>query len=157
LTPFDLSGIENEDAWSSGMVLKPGRHTVKVVEVVERKSRNNHPEMVIRLEAIAGPQAGGSITDYQAVTANTLGRVKQMLPAAGMWREEADWSAFDPQAFLGKVVDCVVVEKPRQSEPGKTVSEVLSWAPATSSGGDVPGDTADLEPQSHPDDERIPF
>jgi hypothetical protein len=155
MSPFDLSGIEGEEAWTGGGMLPVGRHTCRITETKEGTSSGNHPEMELTLEAINGV---GKITDWQVVTPGSLGKVKQILMAAGVWTDGKDWSSFSASELDGRVVDIVVAEKPSRNDPSKMHREVVAYdAPSGEAG--PPADTNGLGGMSaaSPEDDRIPF
>lgn len=150
MSPLDLTGIEAEEAWGSAAVLPPGRHLCRITEAREGQSSGGYSQLELRLEAIDGPQAGFSIGDKQVVTPGSLGKVRQILEAAGVDVSEG-MGAFEPHTLLGRRVVVFVGQEPGMSDPSKMYSVVQSYtATSESSNGDA-------AVQSTKADDDIPF
>lgn len=130
--------FDGVDAWSGGSFLTPGSHNVKVIEADEKPASTGTPQFVLRMEAIDGDQAGGTITDYVSVTPNSLGRVRQVLEAFGIVIPAGQF-AFSADGLLGKRAKIVVREEPGRKDPTKMFSKVAAYEELGSGvGGFIP-------------------
>lgn len=124
----NMNGV---DAWTPGNVLSPGQHTVRVVEAEEKPAQTGTPQIVLSMEATAGPEAGGTIKDWITVTANTLGRVRMIMNAfqipvpAGQFNLEAS-------SFVNRQARITVRSEPSRKDPSKTFSSVAGYEPSGS-------------------------
>lgn len=133
--------LEGVESWKSGGgILPPGKHNVVIADVDEGVSRNGHPQLELRLESLDPSAAGAGIRDWIVVTANTLGRVRQLLEAVGIEIPDGEFDLPVAKLF-DKRVTIYVVEEPKQSGDG-TRTTVSSYSKLEES--DLPADTAGL-------------
>lgn len=154
--PFDLTNMDEERAWAGG-ILGPGRHECVVTDVEEQTSSGGHPQMVLTLEAVAGPEEGSTVKDWVVVIPSTFGKVKQILEAAGVEIQGGDWT-FDASVLRGRRVAVLVREEPKRSDPSQTVSVVAAYSRPRVD-GEVPADLDGLggNGSASQSDQDIPF
>jgi hypothetical protein len=75
------SPFEQADAWEvqTERILPDGNHIVTIEEANNGRSRNQHPQIELKL---ANPE--GSIRDWLVITESTVGKVVQLAQAAGV-------------------------------------------------------------------------
>jgi hypothetical protein len=126
MTPIPVDKTFNEtEAWSGSVYLRPGAHIVRVVEAKddEPTKKNNHPQLILNMEAIAGDEQGASTRDWITVIPATYGKVKQVAEAFGV--EIAN--GVDAKAFVGKVAKIVVRPEEKRDGSGGTVDRVQAY------------------------------
>lgn len=147
--PMNLSGTE---AWSVGDVLPPGTYVTQIAEAVEGTSSNQNPQIELRLEC-----REGAIRDWIVITPKTLGKVRQLLEAAGVQIPPGDFQ-LDADTLLRRRVQIVVREQP--DNQGKLRSRVIGYEPPNA-GTPMQADTAGLgQPvgaTAAPADDDLPF
>lgn len=149
----DLSGTE---AWKGGDTLPPGRHRVAVSEAKEDQARSGNLQLVLKLRAVGGDYQGGTITDWITITANTLGRVKQVLQALGRPIPEGEFD-LQPSSLIGAEAEIFIKTEPKQDGSGNrnvvSAYTAADGAPAASNGAAPVA--AGVGASQHDDD--IPF
>lgn len=124
--PVDMNGVE---AWTPGNVLSPGQHTVKVTSAEEKIEPGKNPQIILSMEAIAGNETGGTITDWITITQKSLGRVRMIMDAfqipvpAGQFNLEAG-------QFLNRTAFITVRSEPSRKDPSKSYSTVAGYEPS---------------------------
>lgn len=149
--------LDNVDAWEAGGgILPPGKHVCTITDAKQGESRNGHPQIELRAESVDPQAAGAGIRDWVVITPNSMGRVKQLLEAAGISIPSGSFN-FDPAQLEGKRVTLYVAvgRKPDGSEK----NEVTGYASPQES--DLPADTSGLPTGNGSgasrQDEDIPF
>lgn len=142
--PVDMNGV---DAWTPGNVLSPGQHTVKVTEAKEEPASTGTPQIILSMEATAGPEVGGTITDWIAVTPNTLGRVRMIMEAFQI-PVPAGQFVLEASAFVNRTARIIVRSEPGRKDPSKSFSKVGGYEPSGNGttggmGGTPSGDPLD--------------
>lgn len=159
MSPINMN-LDNVDAWAAGAILSPGQHTVRVVEADDSKtSKNGHPQIVLKLEATEGPEAGGSITDWITITPNSLGRVRQILDAL-QYPIPGGQFQLNAAQLVGRAARIVVREE--ASQDGKMRSQVKAYEQSGSGVAQASSNGQASDPLAsiggHPaDDQSIPF
>jgi hypothetical protein len=119
----DLTGVE---AWEGAVILPPGEYLVEVDDATEETSGSGHPQIKFEMRAVGGEQEGGTIRDWVTITAQSLGRVKQVLDALGVADLDTVVS-FEPAELVGK--RCRIVVRNEMYE-GKERTKVKAYQPA---------------------------
>jgi hypothetical protein len=130
MTPIPLpDDFDSIEPWSGGVRLGPGTHIVKCVSADDSgKSSGGHNQIELELEAVEGEEVGATIRDWQVITVNTWGKVKQLWKAFGAPKPEKQ---LDAQALVGKTAKIVV--RTKMKDNGDEVNRVEAYQPA----GDV--------------------
>lgn len=118
-----LDNIDKEEAWNVSQVLPPGWHNVKIVSSEEGQSSGGHPEIELELESLLGE---GRMKDWIVVTSQSLGKVRQLIEAAGVQIKGGVWE-FDPALLTGAEVSILVRVEPKLSDPSQTVHKVVGY------------------------------
>jgi len=142
---MNLDGV---DAWAGGALLSPGTHICRITEAAEGKSTGGHPQIELSLEAIDGPEQGGTIKDWIVIVQATLGKVKQLFDAAGYEPPPGDF-AFDASALVGRTVKIIVREEPKGDGSSDTRNRVKAY--------DAPGEPVAAGQNGHSSEPDIPF
>lgn len=123
--------LDDVEPWTpGGLILRAGSHPVRVVkeEIQEPGDEgfdNDHPVVILTLEAVGGEEKGGEIRDWVHITQEALGRVAQIYKAFGV---KLPGGEFEWISLIGKGnAKAVVREKPGRRDPSKTFSEVASY------------------------------
>ena len=144
-----LENIDQAEAWSVSQVLPPGWHNVQVLSAEESQSSAGHPQTELELESLNGD---GKIKDWIVVMEKTLGKVRQLIEAAGLNIQGGAWE-FDPVALKGAAVSILVRQEPKYGDPSTTVNKVVGYEPPRA---DIAQHTAG-NGSTHSADDDIPF
>jgi hypothetical protein len=149
--------LDNVEPWAPGAILSPGQHTVRVAEADDSKqSKNGYPQIILKLEAIEGPETGGTITDWITITPNSLGRVRQILEAFQYQIPAGDFQ-LAASHLVYRTARIVVREETGQD--GRTRSQVKAYEPSGSGAAADNGIGSDpfAGTTAAPVDDSIPF
>lgn len=139
---LDLTDVE---AWEGTTILTPGEYDVAVDDAKEGTSSGGYPQLELQLHAVSGEQQGGQIRDWIIVTAQSAGRVKQVLLALGV---PADGKVkLEASDLIGKRCHIIVRNEPGQD--GKDRSRVKAYLPASG--------RSDAAGNGKSDDAALPF
>lgn len=118
-----LENIDQQEAWNVSQVLPPGWHNVRIASSEEGQSSGGHPEIELELESLLGE---GRMKDWLVVTSQSLGKVRQLIEAAGVQIKGGVWE-FDPAVLTGAQVSILVRVEPKLSDPSQTVHKVVGY------------------------------
>jgi hypothetical protein len=142
-----LQDVDKAEAWAVGGILPPGWHNVQIISAEESQSSGGHPQIELDLESVSGD---GKIKDWIVVMAQTLGKVRQLIDAAGVDIQAGEWE-FDPATLKGCAVSILVREEPKYGDPSTMVNKVVGYEPPRAN---LAMDAANGSHKTHDD---IPF
>jgi hypothetical protein len=148
MTPMEIPALDSVEAWKGGAVLPPGWHDIRVAEVSEGTSSGGHPQAELKME---NPE--GSIRDWVTVTAESLGRVKQVLEAFGIEIPEGKF-AMDWAQLAGCSARIFVAEEQKNDGSGQMRSTVKAYEPSTVGSSSAPAAAGNGTTEK---DEALPF
>lgn len=128
--PINMNGVK---AWEPGAVLSPGTHVVKVTEAKEEPASTGTPQIVLKMEAVAGDEIGGTISDWMTVTYNSRGRVLMIMQAFQVQVPEGDFN-LEASWFVGHHAQITVRQEPSRKDPSKTFNSVAAYSPVEGAG-----------------------
>jgi hypothetical protein len=156
---ISLSGVS---AWTADDQLEPGTYRMTAGEITRETSSNQNPQVKVEWSVAAGQYRGAEQRDYITITERALGRVVQVLEAAGIqtpqqefesYEQMADWLA---GALKGATVDAVVRLKPDRKDPSKEWPEIVGYKRPLE-GSDVPADGPSNGAAVQADSKPLPF
>jgi hypothetical protein len=139
---ISLSGVS---AWTADDQLEPGTYRMTAGAIERTESSRGNPQVKVTWGVSAGPYRGAERPDWITVTEPALGRIAQVIEAAGIttptqefdsYEQMADWLA---GALKGATVDAVVRLKPDRKDPTKEWPEIVGYKRPLE-GSDVPAD-----------------
>lgn len=122
---MNLDGVE---AWKGGAILPPGSYNCTIASAEEGTSKGGHPQIEVKLEALDGDYAGGTITDWIVITEGSMGRVRQLLEAGDFQIPEGNF-ALAASDLAGLKVRILVREEPKNDGSGDMRSRVKAYEP----------------------------
>ena len=158
-----VQDLDKAETWSTGVTLSPGRHLCDITNVEEGTSSGGHDQIILEMTAVAGPDAGGTIRDWQVITPSSYGRVRQILEAADIEIEGGDWEIPLDRLSGARVAVLVRMERKEMGQhAGKEFPAVVAYDRPKDSDlqatSDVPADTSGLGSNgSARRDDDIPF
>lgn len=146
-----LTDVDKAEAWSSGGILGPGRHKVKIVSATEGKSSGGHDQVELDFGALDG---SGAILDWLVFTPNTVGKAKQLLDAVGIKAESGEWE-FPTGALVDKQLCIYCADEPSMKDPSKLRTRVQAYEPLSAAAKGT-GEQRDVK-ATPADDSDLPF
>lgn len=140
MSPFNLT-LDGVEAWKGGNgPPPPGEYMCRIDDAGEGYSSNNHPQIELSLSVATGEFQGATLRDWVVVIPETLGKVRQLLEAAGMQIPQGEFqmSAHD---LRGRSVQAVIREEDWR---GKKRTRVIGYGRP---GAQPAGPAANGQPQ----------
>ena len=162
-----MPSLQGVEAWRADDRLEPGSYIAQAVTIERAKSKQENPQVKVDWRVAAGEFKGAEQTDWITLTEPAMGRVVQVLEAAGIptpdtefesYEKMADWLA---KALANVTLEIVVrLEDDRQGRVDESTGEVKQW-PAIKgyrqvSNSDVPSNGVGA-PGPQVKDESLPF
>jgi hypothetical protein len=163
---ISLNGVS---AWTADDQLEPGTYRMTAGAIERTESSRGNPQVKVTWGVSAGPYRGAERPDWITVTEPALGRIAQVIEAAGIpaptqefdtYEQMADWLA---GALKGATVDAVIRLKPdRKGTVDKETGQVKEWPEIVGfkrplEGSDVPADGPSNAPGVQADKPKLPF
>lgn len=146
--------LDNVEAWTVGDILPPGTHVCRIDNAAEGTSSGGHNQIELDLRCTTGEFIDGTIKDWVVVTANSLGRVRQLLEAAGVVIPDGEFE-FDVSQLNGKPVQIIVRQEPKPN--GDIVSRVKGYEAVSGNGLAANGSPPAAAVGSAVKDSDVPF
>jgi hypothetical protein len=155
-------GLGGVSAWSADDQLAPGTYRMKETGIERTSSSNGNPQVKVTWGVSAGEYRGAERPDWITFTQPALGRIVQVLEAAGIPTPAEEFDSFEAMAdwfagaIKGATVDAVVRLKPDRKDPSKEWPEIVGYKRPLE-GSDVPADGPSTAPGVQTDDKPLPF
>jgi hypothetical protein len=150
MSPLEIN-LDNVEPWKGGDILPAGTYTARAIDVEEGRSPNNHYQLVITWEAVAGDLTGGQLRDWVVITENSMGKVKSLLACCGVTIPAGPFS-LSPDMIKGRT--CVIVARDVPKPDGQPQTKVVAYQAPT---GAAPAAQTNAQPSAAPAEEPAPF
>jgi hypothetical protein len=154
-----LSGVS---AWTADDQLEPGTYRMTAGAIERVQSSNGNPQVKVTWGVSAGPYRGAERPDWVTLTERALGRVAQVIEAAGITAPATEFDSYEAMAdwlagaLKGATVDAVVRLKPDRKDPSKEWPEIVGYKRPLE-GSDVPADGPSNGAAVQADSKPLPF
>jgi hypothetical protein len=154
-----MPSLKGQEAWRVDDQLAPGWYIARAAKVERSSSSNQNPQVQIDWRVAVGEYQGAEQRDWITLTDPAMGRVVQVLEAAGVEIPDAEFDNYEAMAdWLAKALENATVEmlirlEPGRKDPSKEWPTIKGYRKPAE--GDVPSEFGGSAPQVK--DEKLPF